>query len=83
MVDVKKWQFSRGWAPEMCGRSRFLGRACGVVWEEARSKDEGSCGTYFKMKEIEVWQFCLYGTRVPNITVHKKNSLHPKISVST
>ena len=26
----------------------------------------------FKVKEVEVWQFCLYGTHVPNITVHKK-----------
>ena len=46
----------------MCGRSKFLGRACGVVWEEARSKDEGSCGTLNERSRgvavLLIWHTC-------------------------
>jgi len=56
--DVREKQVSRVSLRGHLGGGEVKGR--GIVW-------------YFKMKEVEVWQFCLYGTRVPNITVLKSN----------
>ena len=55
--EVREKQVSWASLRGRLGGGEVKGR--GIVW-------------YFKMKEVEVWQFCLYGTRVPNITVQKK-----------
>ena len=52
--DVREKQVSRASLQGRSGEGGVEGR--GTVW-------------YFKVKEVEVWQFCLYGTHMPNITV--------------
>ena len=56
--DVREKQVSRVSLRGRSGGGEVKGR--GIVW-------------HFKMKEGEVWQFCLYGTPVPNIRVLKIN----------
>lgn len=56
--DVWEKQVSRASLRGRLGGGEIKGR--GIVW-------------YFKMKEVKVWQFCLYDTCVPNITVLEIN----------
>jgi len=54
--DVREKQVSWARPWGRSGEGRVEGK--GIVW-------------YFKVKEVKVWQFCLYGTHVSNITVQK------------